>query len=76
VKHAFTRAARRQHARALQFGRRRICRSIVRGGAYRLERDGFEAKGFIADLERLLLTVDDNLNGKLHAQARNARLAP
>jgi Kef-type K+ transport system membrane component KefB/nucleotide-binding universal stress UspA family protein len=31
----------------------------------RLEREAFEAKGFIANVERLLLAVDDSQNGKL-----------
>ncbi len=31
----------------------------------RLEREEFEAKGFVANLERLLLAVDDSANGKL-----------
>src|SRR5262249_21750849 len=31
----------------------------------RLEREEFEAKGFAANLERLLLTVDESPNGKL-----------
>jgi Kef-type K+ transport system membrane component KefB/nucleotide-binding universal stress UspA family protein len=30
----------------------------------RLEREAFEAKGFVANLERLLLVVDDSPNGK------------
>ena len=31
----------------------------------RLEREEFEEKGFVSNLERLLLTVDDSANGKL-----------
>jgi nucleotide-binding universal stress UspA family protein len=31
----------------------------------RLEREEFEAKGFVANLDRLLLAVDDSANGKL-----------
>jgi Sodium/hydrogen exchanger family len=31
----------------------------------RLEREAFEAKGFITQLERLLIAVDDSANGKL-----------
>jgi len=31
----------------------------------RLEREAFEAKGFVANLERLLLAVDDSANGRV-----------
>jgi nucleotide-binding universal stress UspA family protein len=31
----------------------------------RLEREAFEAKGFIANVERLLVAIDDSANGKL-----------
>lgn len=34
----------------------------------RLEREAFEAKGFVANLERILLAVDDSANGRFAAR--------
>jgi nucleotide-binding universal stress UspA family protein len=41
---------------------------LGKGEKERLEREEFEAKGFVPNLERLLLAVDDSANGKFAAR--------
>jgi Kef-type K+ transport system membrane component KefB/nucleotide-binding universal stress UspA family protein len=42
----------------------------------RLENEEFEAKGFVANIERILLTVDDSANGRLAARLAGLLAGP
>ena len=46
------------------------------GEKERLEREAFEAKGFVANLERLLLMVSDNQNGRLASRLAGLLAVP
>jgi Kef-type K+ transport system membrane component KefB/nucleotide-binding universal stress UspA family protein len=46
------------------------------GEKERLERETFEAKGFIAKMERLLLTVSDNANGRFASRIAGLLAGP
>ncbi|HLW91919.1 MAG TPA: cation:proton antiporter [Roseiarcus sp.] len=47
-----------------------------RGEKERLELEAFEAKGFIANMERLLLTVNDNRNGRFASRLAGLLAGP
>ncbi len=52
-----------------------MCR-LSKSERQRLEREEYEARGFVSNLERLLLTVDDSANGKFAARIAGLLAGP
>ena len=49
---------------------------LRRGEKERLDREAFEAKGFVANMERLLLTASDDANGRLASRLAGLLAGP